>query len=144
MLQKTKCQSKLLSISLPGLKQKFKILNTVIEPRIAYAYYGVSFSKRNIKILDKIISKLKENLQHTQKHCEHHHTSPPRRFGINITSLLSDYINCMGQQLIQALNDLEQLGTIYQGLAKYISAKYRGSLHLSEIKQQVCIRSPVA
>jgi len=69
---------------------------------------------------------------------------PHDNFGINVTSLLPDYIHCIGQQLIQALNNPGQLGLIYQGLTKYIVAKYGGSLHLPKLKQQACTRSPIA
>ena len=57
-LKKTKEQGKLLANSPASLKQKIKILNTVIKPRIAYVYYAVHFSKLDIKILDKIISSI--------------------------------------------------------------------------------------
>ena len=40
--------------------------------------------------------------------------------------------------------DQGQLGTIYQGLTKYITARYEGSLHLPKLKQQACSRSPIA
>lgn len=68
---------------------------------------------------------------------------PHEEFGIDITSLLLNYINSIGQQLIQALNDPGQLGIIYQGLAKFISAKYGGSLHLPKLKRQACTKSPI-
>ena len=42
-------------------------------------------------------------------------------FGINITSILLDYLVCIGKQLIQALNDPSQLDKVYQGLTIYIS-----------------------
>ena len=58
--------------------------------------------------------------------------------------LLPNYIHCIGQQLIQALNDPRDLGSIYQGLAKHILAEYGGSLHISKLKQQPCTRSPIA
>ena len=144
-LQKTKQQSKLLTLSPASLKQKIKILNTLIKPRIAYAYYTVPFSKPDIKKLDKIISKLTKDICHIPKSSVNILTQlPHENFGINVTSLLPEYIHCYGQQLIQALNDPSQLGNIYQGLAKYISTKYRGSLHLLKLKQQACIRSPIA
>jgi hypothetical protein len=57
-LNKAKQQGKLLATSPASLKQKIKILNTVIKPRIAYAYYAVPFSKPDIRKLDKIISKI--------------------------------------------------------------------------------------
>ena len=144
-LQKTKQQSKLLIISPASLKQKFKILNTVIKPRIAYAYYAVPFSKPDITKLDKIITKLTKEICNTPKstaniltHLLH------ENFGIKVSSLLPYYIHCIGQQLLQALNDPGQLGDIYQGLTKYIAAKYGGSLHLPKLKQQACTRSPIA
>ena len=144
-LQKTKQQSKLLTLSPASLKQKIKILNTVIKPRIAYAYYAVPFSKPDIKKLDKIICKLTKDICHIPKSSANILTQlSHKNFGINVTSLLPDYIHCIGQQLIQALNDPGQLGNIYQGLAKYISAKYGGSLHLPKLKQQACTRSPIA
>jgi hypothetical protein len=144
-LKKAKQQGQLLANSPARLKQKIQILNTVIKPRIAYAYYAVPFSKPDIKKLDKIISKItKETCRIPRStaniltHLSH------ANFGINATSLLPDYIHCIGQQLLQALNDQGQLGTIYQGLTKYIVAKYGGSLHLPKLKQQACSRSSIA
>ena len=144
-LNKAKQQGNLLAAFPASLKQKIKILNTVIKPRIAYAYYAVSFSKPDIKKLDKIISKITKETCHIPKstaniltHLKH------ENFGINVTSLLPDYIHCIGQQLLQALNDPGQLGIMYQGLTKFISATYGGSLHLPKLKQQACSRSPIA
>lgn len=145
ILQKSKQQSKLLTLSPASLKQKIKILNTVIKLRIAYAYYAVPFSKPSIKKLDKIISKLTKDICHIPNSSAYILTQLPHiNFGINVTSLFLDYIHCIGQQLIQALNDLCHLGIIYQGLAKYITAKYGDSLHLPKLKQQACTRSPIA
>ena len=47
-LQKTKLQCKLLTLSPASLKQKMKILNTIIKLHISYVYYAVSFSKLDI------------------------------------------------------------------------------------------------
>jgi hypothetical protein len=108
-------------------------------------YYAVPFSKPDIKKLDKIISKITKEACRIPRstaniltHLSH------ENFGINATSLLPDYIHCIGQQLLQALNDQGQLGTIYQGLTKYITAKYGGSLDLPKLKQQACSKSPIA
>ena len=67
---------------------------------------------------------------------------PNEDFGINTTSLLPNYINCVGKQLLNALNDQGQLSQIYQGLTKYITTKYGGSYHLPRLKYQACGRSP--
>ena len=58
MLERTKQYNQLLNLSLASLKQKPKYLDTVIKPRIAYAYYAVPFSKPGIKNLNKVIIKL--------------------------------------------------------------------------------------
>ena len=144
-MKKAQQQGQLLAHSPASLKQKIKILNTVIKPRIAYAYYVVPFSKSDIKKMDKIISKIikktckiPRSTANILTHLSH------ENFGINTTSLLPYYIHCIGQQLLHALNDQGQLGTIYQGLTKYITARYGGSLHLPKLKQQACSRSPIA
>jgi hypothetical protein len=135
--QKANQQSKLLSASPTSLKQRIKILNTVIKPCIAYAYYAVPFSKPDIQKLDKILSKLTKEICNIPKSTANILTHLSHEdFGINTTSLLPDYINCIGQQLLQALNDPGQLGIIYQGLTKYISAKYGGSLHLPKLNNK--------
>ena len=106
ILQKAKQQNKLLALSPASLKQKIKILNTVIRPRITYAYYAVPFSKPDITKLDQIIGKLTKEICNIPKssaniltHLTH------ENFGIEVPSLLPDYIQCIGQQLIQAIND---------------------------------------
>ena len=143
IINKVKQQSQLLAKSSASLTQKIKILNMVIKPRIAYAYYAVHFSKPDIKKLDKILSKLTKDICRIPKSTANILTHLPHdKFGINVISLLPDYVRCIGQQLIQALNDPGQLGTIYQGLTKHLLAKYGGSLHLSKLKQQACRRSP--
>ena len=135
-INKVKQQSQLLANSPASFTQKIKILNTVIKPRIAYAYYAVPFSKPDIKKLDKILSKLTKDICHISKSTANILTHlPHENFGINATSLLPDYVRCIGQQLLQALNDPGQLGTIYQGLTKHLTAKYGGSLHLPKLKQ---------
>ena len=144
-INKVKQQSQSLANSSANLTQKIKILNTVIKPRIAYAYYAVPFSKPDIKKIDKILSKLTKDICHIPKSTANILTHLPHdKFGINVTSLLPDYVRCIGQQLIQVLNDPGQLGIIYQGITKHLAAKYGGSLHLPKLKQQACRRTPTA
>lgn len=61
-LKKIQQQSQLLTNSMASLTQKNKILNIILKPRIAYAYYAVPFSKPDIKKLDKIISKITKEI----------------------------------------------------------------------------------
>ena len=62
LLTKPKNQSKLLSNSLANLKQKVKILNIVIKPRIVYTYYANPFSKLDMKRLNKILNKFSKEI----------------------------------------------------------------------------------
>lgn len=48
-INKAKEQNKLPIASHATIQQKPKILNIVITPRIAYAYYGMPFSKHDIR-----------------------------------------------------------------------------------------------
>ena len=76
-LKKTKQQGKLLANSPASLKPKNKILNTIIKPWIAYAYYAVPFSKPDIKKINKIIStKTKEACHIPKSTATFLHTSP--------------------------------------------------------------------
>lgn len=140
----TKKQSQCMSTSPANLKQKINILNIVLKPGIAYAYYATPFSKPNIKRLDKILSKLIKEIFNIPKSTANILTHLPNdNFGINTTFLLPDYVNCIGQQLIQALNDQGQLGILFQRFTKYITTNYGGSLHLPKLKYQACSRSPI-
>ena len=64
-------------------------------------------------------------------------------FGTEAFSLKNAYITCIGEQLINALNDQGRLGSIYNGLTKYILAKHGGSLNLPRISPHDCTRSPI-
>lgn len=114
------------------------------KPHIACAYYAVPFSKPNVKKLDKILNKLTNKTCNLPKstaiiltHLSH------ANFGIDTTSLLPCQLH-RATTNIQALIDQGQLGAIYQGLAKHISAKYDGSQHLPTPQYQTCVRSPIA
>ena len=105
-LKEIKQQCQLLTGSPVSLAQKIKILNIVIKTRIAYAYYIVIFFKPDIEKLDKIISKLTKEICNIPKNTANILTHIPYKiFGINATSLLPDYIQCIGQQLVQAFNN---------------------------------------
>ena len=64
-------------------------------------------------------------------------------FGTEAFSLKNAYITCIGEQLINALNDQGRLRSIYNGLTKYILAKHGGSLNLPRISPHDCTRSPI-
>lgn len=127
------------------MKQNIPNLNTIIKLGIAYAYYTVIFSKPYIKKLDRIMSKLIKKICNLPKSTSNILTHPSHEdFGINTTSFLPDYINCIRQQLIQALNDQCQLDNIYQGLAQTHQHMIWGILVPPKLQYQACVRSPIA
>lgn len=90
--------------------------------------------------VDKVLSKLTKEMCNICKSTTNiltHLTND--NFGKkNTTSVLPYYVDCISQQLVQALNDPRQLGIIYKGLTNY-----EGSLDLPKLKYQVCTRSPI-
>jgi hypothetical protein len=73
-------QAQLLLQSPATLKQKLKMVDTVIRPGIAYSFYAVPYSMPNISKLDKKIIGLqkticglpKNHLRSSKKHSKHH------------------------------------------------------------------------
>jgi hypothetical protein len=57
--------------------------------------------------------------------------------------LRSAYLECIGEQLRDALNDMGRLGIIYQGLSNYIFAKNGRTQNIPRITNLACIRSPI-
>jgi hypothetical protein len=132
-------QTQLLLNSPATLKQKLKMVDTVIRPRIAYSFYAVPYSMPNIAKLDQKIIALQKAICGLPK-------STPRlphdQFGLNAHSLSTEYLTCIGKQLRNALNDPGRLGTIYIGLTNHILAKYGGSQHLPLFNKETCLHSP--
>ena len=57
-------------------------------------------------------------------------------------SLSTAYMQCIGEQLLNALYDKGRRGKIYNGLVHYILAKHGGSNKLPRIKSLECYRFP--
>ena len=120
------------------------MVDTVIRAGIANSFYAVPYSLLAIKKLDKKIIVLHKTICGLPKCMSNAVTQLPQdMFGIEAFSLKNTYITCMGEQLINALNDKGRLGKKYNGITKYILAKHGGSLHLPRITQNDCIRSPI-
>jgi hypothetical protein len=126
------------------MKQKIQMVDTVIRAGIAYSFYAVSYSLPTIKKLDKRIIDLHKTICSLPKCMSNAVTQLPQdMFSTEGFSLKHAYITCIGEQLINALNDKGRLGKIYNGLTKHILAKHGGSLNLPRISQHDCIRSPI-
>ena len=126
------------------MKQKIQMINTVIRAGIAYSFYAVPYSLPAIKKLDKKVLALHKNICGLPKCMSNAVTQLPQvMFGMEAFSLKNAYTTCIGEQLINALNDKGRLGKIYNGLTNYILAKHGGSLNLPRITQHDCIRSPI-
>ena len=69
------------------------------------------------------------------------YTTPPSYVWHRSILIKNAYTTCIGEQLINVLNDKGRLMKIYNGLINYIPAKHGGSLNLPRIIQYDCIRS---
>jgi hypothetical protein len=138
-------QTQLLLNSPAILKQKLKMIDTVIRPGIAYSFYVVPYSMPNIAKLDQKIIALQKAICGLPKSTPNITKKLPHdQFGLNAHSLRTEYLTCIGKQLRNALNDPGRLGTIYIGLTNHILAKYGGSQHLPLLNKEACLHSPIA
>jgi hypothetical protein len=127
------------------LKQKLKMVDTVIRLGIAYSFYAVPYSMPNIAKLDQKIIALQKAICGLPKSTPNITTKLLHdQFGLNAHSLSTEYLTCIGKQLRNALNDPGRLGTIYIGLTNHILAKYGGSQYLPLLNKEACLHSPTA
>jgi hypothetical protein len=138
-------QIQLLLNSPATLKQKLKMVDTIIRLGIAYSFYAVPYYMPNIAKLDQKIIALQKAICGLPKSTPNITKKLPHdQFGLNAQSLKTEYLTCIGKQLCNALNDLGRLGIIYIGLTKHILAKYGGSQHLPLFNKEACLHSPIA
>jgi hypothetical protein len=138
-------QTQLLLNSPATLKQKLKMVDTVIRPGIAYSFYAVPYSMPNIAKLDQKIIALQKAICGLPKSTPNITTKlPHEQFGLNAHSLSTEYLKCIGKQLRNALNDPGRLGIIYTGLTNHILAKYGGSQYLPLLNKEACLHSSTA
>jgi hypothetical protein len=125
------------------LKQKQKMVDTVIRPGIAYSFYAVPYSMPNIAKLDKKIIGLQKTICGLPKSTLNITTKLPHdQYGLDAHSLKTEYLTCIGKQLRNALNDPGRLGTIYKGLTNHVFAKYKGAQYLPFLNKKTCLHSP--
>ena len=125
------------------MTQKIKMIDIVIRPGVAYSFYAVSYSTSTIKKLDNKILPAQKTACGLPK-CLSNITIqlPHELYGLDAFSLKNDYLRCISEQLLNALNDKGTLGTIYKGLLHLILAKYGGSNNLPRIRSFDCYQSP--
>jgi hypothetical protein len=122
-------QCQLLTVCPATMKQKIQMVDTVIRAGIAYSFYAVPYSLPTIKKLDRKILALHKTICGLPKCMSNAVTQLPHdMFGTAAFSLKNAYLTCIGEQLINALNDKGRLGQIYNGLTKHILAKHGGAL----------------
>jgi hypothetical protein len=135
-------QTQLLLNSPATLKQKLKMVDTVIRPGIAYSFYAVPYSMPNITKLDKKIIGLQKSICGLPRSTPNITAKLPHdQYGLDAHSLKTEYLTCLGKQLRNALNDPRRLGTIYKGLTNHIFAKYGGSQSLPLLNKEACLHS---
>ena len=137
-------QCKLLRNCNVTMKQKIYITESVTQAGIAYGFYVVAFLLSTINKLDKIITRLHKSIFGIPRNTPNVTTQLPyENFGLGAFSLRNAYLRCIGEQLRDVLNDPGKLGTIYQGLTKYITAKIGGAQYISHITEKSCVHSPI-
>jgi hypothetical protein len=135
-------QTQLLLNSPTTLKQKLKMVDTIIRPGIAYSFYAVPYSMPNITKLDKKIIGLQKTIYGLPKSTPNITKKLPHdQYGLDAHSLKTEYLTCISKQLRNALNDPHRLGIIYRGLTNLL-ARYGGAQHLPLLKKEACLHSP--
>ena len=138
-------QAQLLFQSPITLKQKLKMVDTIIRPGIAYSFYAVPYSMPTITKLDKKIIGLQQAICGLPKSTPNITTKLPHdQYGLAARSLKTEYLNCVGKQLRNAFNDPGRLGIIYKGLTDYIFAKYGRAQQLTSLNKEACLHSPTS
>ena len=126
------------------MKQKIKMVDTVVRPGVAYSFYAVPYSMPAIRKLDKKIIATQKSIYRLPKCMSNAITQLPQNlYGLDAFSFKNAYLRCIGEQLQSALNDKGHLGKIYNGLTRYILAKHGGSQNIPRVKKQDCLRSPI-
>jgi hypothetical protein len=99
-------QTQLLLQSPATLKQKLKMVDTIIRPGIAYSFYAVPYSMPNITKLDKKIIGLQKTICRLPKSTPNITTKLPHaQYGLDAHSLKTEYLTCIGKQLRNAFNN---------------------------------------
>ena len=135
-------QTQLLLNSPTTLKQKLKMVDTLLKLGIAYSFYIVPYSMLNIAKFDQKIIALQKAICRLPKSTPNITTKLPHdQFGLNVHSLKTEYLTCIGKQLCNALNDPRRLGIIYIGLTNHILAKYGSFQCLPLLNKEACLHS---
>ena len=126
------------------MKQKIKMVDTVLRPGVAYSFCAVPYSMPAIRKLDKKIIATQKAISRLPKCMSNAITQLPQNlYGLDAFSFKNAYFRCIGEQLQSALNNKGRLGKIYNGLTRYILGKNGGSQNIPRIKKQDCLRSPI-
>ena len=126
------------------MTQKIKMIDTVIPPGVAYSFYAVPYSTSTIKKLDDKILRAQKTACGLPKCLSNITTQLSHElYGLDAFFLKNNYLRCIGEQLLNALNDKGSLGIIYKGLLHLILAKYGGSNNLPRIRSFDCYQSPI-
>jgi hypothetical protein len=144
-MRKLNKQTQQLLQSPATLKQKIKMVDTVIRAGIAYSFYASPYSMPDILKLDRKLIAFQKAICGLPKSTPNITTQLSHElFGINAFSLKIAYLTCIGEQLQNALNDPERLEKIYQGLTNYIFTKHGGAELLDTLTKKACKNSSKA
>ena len=119
------------------------MVNMIIRTSIAYSFYSVPYSLLAIKKLNKKIIAIQKKISGLPNFIPNIVIQLPHdMFSIEAFSLKNAYLQCIGKQLHNALNDIGRLGIIYGGLTYFILANHEGAKDIPRIKHHDYIKSP--
>lgn len=99
-IKKLKNQSLHLIKSPATLRQKIKIVNTVLRPGVAYSFHAVPYSMSDIKKLDKLLISTTKIICKLPRSTPNLTTQPSHNlFAMTAFSFTIDYLKCIGEQL---------------------------------------------
>jgi hypothetical protein len=125
------------------LKQKIKVVDTIIRASIAYSFYTSPYSMPDIIKLDRKLISLQKAICGLSKSTSNITTQLPNKlFRINVFSKKTAYLTCIGEQLRNTLNNPGRLGKIYKGLTNHLFAKHGGVALLNTLNKETCKKSP--
>ena len=111
---------------------KINMANIIIRVGVAYSFCIVPYSLATIKRMNRRVIAMHWIIRGLPKSMSNVVTQLPHdMFGIEIFSQNNVYIICIGEQLINALNDKGRFMRLYKGLIQHVLASHEGAQYLT-------------
>ena len=119
------------------------MVDTIIRANIFCSFYVVLYSLLSIKKLDRKVIALPKVMYGLPISMSSDVTQLPHDIDTKTLPPKNVYMRCIGEQLVNALNDKGTLGRIYKGLLQHTLAKDGGAQNLTRTSCHDYTRSPI-